>query len=392
MWAFGIVCTFAALKMTLADDNGFPEWQILATDYWAQWMSAFVAVCLTLANPYVFRIVVSILTWPIHGFGWLQEKWKHSNERSALSQPHALAETRPLLSSESANDDERRQSSANLAQPESSPNARAAQTPMSSQIQPSLHASNRISWGQLQPTRNTESPAHILTRSSDSREAVAQFIQMLRHKGTGLSQKAFVVVLMTALFGLFVAEVIAGIFSAQIASDRAALSSSKHCGIWEVDYDVGDEISYRSDLHSYGKEARASQYARNCYHLPNPTDSVGCNFFYNQSISFVTQTEQQCPFISPELCSNGLYSAAAFDTGYVDAGVIGINSPTSYKFRRKSSCSPLNMSEPYVRGEHSQDPNNATYRYYYGHKDNWNFTFETSGNPFNWLVPTYSAK
>lgn len=200
------------------------------------------------------------------------------------------------------------------------------------------------------------------------------------------------VVITTILFGLFVAYTVAGIFSAKIASDKAALSSSTSCGIWTFNTKAGDEVSYRNDLNNHQKETRASQYARNCYNSPDPNDSLGCNFFYNQSIAFTTKSHQTCPFESPELCLNGLYSATTFDTGYVDASVIGINSPATHKFRRKTSCSPLTMTYPYVRRESSKNSNDTSYRYYYGPTDNTEFTFKTSGNHFEWLVPVYSVK
>ena len=107
----------------------------------------------------------------------------------------------------------------------------------------------------------------------------------------------------------------------------------------------GDEASYRDDLYNYQKEARTSQYARSCYDTLDTSSSFGCNFFYNQSIAFSTSFRQTCPFRSSELCLKGLYSAVTFDTGLVDASTLGINALVAHKFRRMTSCSPLNMSE-----------------------------------------------
>lgn len=235
-------------------------------------------------------------------------------------------------------------------------------------------------------------PADILEKSQDSRETVWEFVESLLHGGAKQadSPSTIMIVVTTVLFGLFIAQAIAGVFSAKIASDRAGLSSSQHCGIWQFNENAGGEPADRDDLNNYQKEARASQYARTCYNSPDPTDPLSCKVFYNQSIAYSTKTYQPCPFASSELCHDGLYSAISFDTGYIDASVIGINSPTTHKFRRTTSCSPLNMSEPYVLRS-SPDTNGTAYHYYYGPKDYTSYTFNTSGRPFEWLVPVYSV-
>ena len=218
-------------------------------------------------------------------------------------------------------------------------------------------------------------------------------VQSLLHYGSKQvrAPSTITIVIGTVLFGLFVAQAIAGVFSAKIASDKAGLSSSQHCGIWQFNESAGGEPADRDDLNNYQKEARASQYARICYNSLDSTEPFSCRVFYNQSISYTTKTGQPCPFASSELCRDGPYSAISFDTGYIDASVLGINSPKPHKFRRKTSCSPLRMSEPYVL-QSSSSTNGTAYRYYYGSKDNTNYTFNTSGQPFEWLVPVYSVK
>lgn len=218
-------------------------------------------------------------------------------------------------------------------------------------------------------------------------------IESLLHRGAKEERgpSTITIVIFTVLFGFFVAQAIAGVFSAKIASDKTGLSSSKYCGIWQYNEDAGGESADRDDWYNYQKEARASQYARTCYHSQDPSEPFSCRIFYNQSIAYTTKTHQSCPFASSELCHDGLYSAVSFDTGYVDASVIGINSAKTSKFRRTTSCSPLNMSEPYVVRS-SSGTNSTAYQYYYGSKDNTNYTFNTSGQPFEWLVPVYSVK
>ena len=249
------------------------------------------------------------------------------------------------------------------------------------------------SGGRASSVHAGRSPADTLKDSPDSREFVWKSIKSLLHRGAKEvdSPSTITIVIVTVLFGLFVAQAIAGVFSAKIASDRAGLSSSQHCGIWQFNEDAGGEAADRDDWNNYQKEARASQYARTCYNSPEPTEPFSCRVFYNQSIAYTTKTHQVCPFASSELCHDGLYSAVSFDTGYVDASVIGINSPKTHKFRRTTSCSPLNMSEPYVLRS-SSGTNSTAYHYYYGSKDNTDYTFNTSGQPFDWPVPVYSVK
>ena len=307
-------------------------------------MTSFVAVCLTLTSPYLFKISKSFLGWLIRVLRSLKTEWTNIELHDPSSSSGSSVETQRLL-------------------------------------------------GQPPTIRRDESFANILSDSESSRDAVWKIARYIIRRGASIqaSRTTFGIMLATLLFSLFVAQTVAGILSAKIASNKSALSSSTHCGIWQFDDNAGEEAAYRDDLYNYGKEARASQYARNCYNSPDPTDTLSCAFFYNQSIAFTTKSRQRCPFTA-DLCHGGLYSAVTFDTGLVDSSVIGINSQVTHKFRRKTSCSPLNMNESYVRGEFSADLNTTVYKYYYGPKENIDYTFKTTGDPFEWLVPVYSVK
>lgn len=242
--------------------------------------------------------------------------------------------------------------------------------------------------------KEAEGAILALEGTHDSRGAVWRYIKIMHH-GTAEQRKSQSIPMLLVtllLFGFFVALAIANVSSAKIASDRVGLSSSQHCGLWEFDTGAGDEPARRDDRHNYQKEAQASQYARTCYNAPDLINTLSCGFFYNQSIAFSTKIGQRCPFESKELCFDGLYSAVTFDTTPVDASIIGINAPLTHKFRRKTTCSPLNMSEPYIT--RSDRPTNDTYLYNYGPKNrgSTNHTFQTCGHPFDWLVPAYSVK
>ncbi|KAG8533040.1 uncharacterized protein KY384_001823 [Bacidia gigantensis] len=181
----------------------------------------------------------------------------------------------------------------------------------------------------------------------------------------------------------------AGALSANIASDDIGLISSTQCGIWEFNVDAGIEAADLADLSNHRKEVRAGQYARTCYEPSGDPGAFSCGLFYNQSIAFTTKTHQKCPFSSPNLCLEGAYSAITFETGLVDASVIGINARPTHKFKRSTTCSPLNMSQEFI--SRVSEANDTRYRYYYGGKDEGNSTFETVGQPFDWLVPVYTV-
>ena len=403
-------------------------------------MIGVVVASLTITNPYVFKIVNNFLIWLFRRLGWLGAVWKKANSAEPSSEQPGVTTSllRPLSGNRresSPGEDENLPSSSvaesgrssgdqnvqvNQSSPgedenlPSSPIAESGRSSGDQNVQvneactpnaavsndqkvrvPGLQNGSTVNStpGHIgQSTYGTESIIDVLGNSNDSREVAWNLTRysLDRLKKQTESPAIVLVVVMTILFGIFVAQVVASTFSAKIASDRAGLASSQHCGIWQFDINAGKEAADRDDFDNYQKEARASQYARTCYNAPHPDDPFSCRIFYNRSIEFDTKTDQPCPFASSELCSGGLYSAVLFDTGLIDASVIGINAPVTHKFRRTTSCSPLNMSEPYIVS--SEGTNGTDYHYYYGPKDDIKYTFDTSGRPFEWLVPVYSVK
>ena len=230
----------------------------------------------------------------------------------------------------------------------------------------------------------------VLDQSESSCDFAWRCVKYVKRSGTTDGSKLGIIVLILVLvFTLFLAWTTIGIVSANIASDKVELSSSTSCGLWQYDDKAGDELGYRDDLYNHRKESSASQYARNCYNTPNADDTMSCGIFFNQSIGYQTKSNQRCPFSSSEMCYRGLNSAVTFDTGLVDASIIGINDATTHKFCRSTSCSPLNMSDPYVSKGASAE---SSYRYNYGPKEGAEFTYNTSGHPFDWLVPFYGVE
>ena len=372
-------------------------------------MLGVVVASLTIINPYVFKIVNNFLIWLFRRLGWLVAAWKRTDTSEPPSEQPGV--TTSLLRAPSGNGrrsssegDEHFHSPVSESRPSSSDQniqiheastSNAATANERNVRVPGLQNGGTVDSAHgitKHSTYGTGSISDVLGNSRDSREVawnLTRYTLDSLKKQTESPAIVWVVVI-TILFGIFVAQLVAATFSAKIASDRAGLVSSKHCGIWQLDIHAGKEAADRDDLDNYQKEARASQYARTCYSASRPDDPFSCRIFYNQSIKFSTKTDQLCPFGSSELCSGGLYSAVSFDTGLIDASVIGINAPETHKFRRTTTCSPLNMSEPYVVS--SESTNNTDFHYYYGTKDDIEYTFNTSGRPFEWLVPVYSVK
>ncbi|KAF3761992.1 hypothetical protein M406DRAFT_74910 [Cryphonectria parasitica EP155] len=228
---------------------------------------------------------------------------------------------------------------------------------------------------------------------------VREFFQPLRKASRQTSGYHFVPLILVyiILVALWIGRVIGGVFAAKVMTDGVALWYSPRCGVWEFDSDnSGDGAASRHDVFDRGKESRAGDYAKSCYSPPHAFQSMFCNFFYQPNISFSTSSwTYECPFKDRNLCMKGT-QAVTFDTGLVDASLLGINAPPeeTYKFRRSSTCTPLSIGSPYVR---SKDVNGSTvFDYYYGQiHDGENVkesTFSSTGNPFNIRLPAYNVE
>ena len=429
------------------------RWQLLVPDYWAQAILAFIAVWLALCAPYLARIKLAAAIWAYESWhadnvlradsrgsveevqvgngdeGGAREEGEGENEGQRgeeANQRHVTVndrrksegESQALLSGERQNYNSIRDGSAISG---ASANAREvrpeAREETGGRTSNPGNASNLPGRGQgaLSPeppgdtaiprakVRSTpalynETMVDILQKSESNRIIVWKLVRRTFRKDFNKRHAAGIVLISSWIFGLFIAWAVAGIFSAKIATDRAALSSSTECGIWRFDDDeAGEEAAYRDDLHLYRQEARAGQYARNCYDTSASLDqdkaASTCGFFYQQRIDYhEPKRGARCMFTDYELCAEGLFSAIEFDTGLVDATVIGINAANPFKFRRRTTCSPLNVSEEYVKQVSKNDDGSPTFEYHYGATRNAVYTFNTTGDAFNWLNPAYAVK
>ena len=236
------------------------------------------------------------------------------------------------------------------------------------------------------------------------REFLAHWRELLRdisqgEAGLSFLEQVVLTLIGTVILGLFVTFVVAGVFSANIETDHAALLASNKCGIWMFDNAAGEEAASHADLRDIRKETQAGDYAKSCVHPDDAPDPKGCGLFYQRKIDYTSESVARCPFASPAVCYDGLFSATAFDTGLVSLNSIGINSEVDYKFRRRSTCAPLNMDFPFVQNK-SDAAGDDAYFYYYGNitdeascaPENHEYTLKTTGHPFDWFAPGYSLR
>ena len=131
------------------------------------------------------------------------------------------------------------------------------------------------------------------------------------------------------LVGIFVAESSGSVASARIVSDTTAKIVSSNCSILTLRL-AGRVIDLPAN--------QALRYAQKCYNTPLGSD--GCNDFHNQSIGYTERSNPTCPF-SGDTCAEGRYAAITFDSGYVHAKTIALNSTQTFYFRRSTTCAPL---------------------------------------------------
>jgi hypothetical protein len=241
-----------------------------------------------------------------------------------------------------------------------------------------------------------ETPVDIF--GSHSTEKLAMAVAMTRYlcqpgrhriwTGIGFIWIAFICFLGLTTLGVW--------FSSIVLDDGTALWSSQHCGVYDFDDSNGDQEMTRNDVYNLQKEARAGEYARSCYgsfdssNLDAISFPMQCGTFYQSKLRFNKWTTPGCPHFEGNICKEGPLSIT-FDTGIIDSGLLGINVPKAYKFRRNTTCSILDV-ESHVK----ESLENGTTKYYYdfGRKRGWPnpYTYYTVGRPFDSTASGYSLK
>jgi hypothetical protein len=135
------------------------------------------------------------------------------------------------------------------------------------------------------------------------------------------------------------------------------------------------------------KEIRAAQFAEHCYGQYRPTSSR-CKGLYHPTLPVSTAIyTNDCPFAS-RICR--FNQTVTFRTPTIDARALGINSPSTPKFRRSTVCTPLSMEYPYIQNKTENGV--ITFTYHYGKKYGKkpvDYTYKTVGSPWDRLAPMY---
>lgn len=139
-------------------------------------------------------------------------------------------------------------------------------------------------------------PNQVLYGSHGVGELIKKTFSHLYRKKKGA---AWLVTVVTIVFGVFAALITAGLFTDKVATDKAALWSSQHCGVWLYDPKAGSEgAATRASIRDRSREARAGEYAVDCYENPDSVIGANCNFFYEPTIPYKTY------FIPPSVLTN----------------------------------------------------------------------------------------
>ena len=185
--------------------------------------------------------------------------------------------------------------------------------------------------------------------------------------------------------------IIGGILSADIRSVGPVRMDSQVCGLWLFDGETRSDLATRAGLNDLAKEERAAQYADNCYRQQDGVDKRRCSLFYRENLPYGSADfSRPCPF-KGDICSHNI--TVTFESPLIDASEIGINSPSTHKFRRTTKCAPLRMDERFIKK--TIEDGRTTYTYFYGEKPGGtspvNYTYRTVGDPWDRLAPVYDV-
>lgn len=177
-------------------------------------------------------------------------------------------------------------------------------------------------------------------------------------------------------------------------TNGSGLAASKICGPYSLKHDASENERVADDMLQGEKEVRAGEYGRDCYGSRSVVGIDRCTFFNHQAIPYRVEIDQPCPFANTTYCW-GAYKAVRFTTDKIDASVIGVHSRRQPKFRRTTTCVPLNMNAGFMDGPYWND-DQLQVDYYLGPMNRTNeftdYTFRQYGEPFKWGVTAYSVK
>jgi hypothetical protein len=169
----------------------------------------------------------------------------------------------------------------------------------------------------------------------------------------------------------YIAAVVCGVFTANLASNSAMLSNSPQCGIYlpaAMLAPSGIPLDWHTSVLPYAYEAEldSANWAKNCYGDSDSKD--GCNFFVQPQIPYMVVENASCPF-DDEMCYYGANSGIRFYTPPISAASLGINAPRTFQIQRTTECAPLNRNETFIQT--TKNGSSIIFRYYYGESWTW---------------------
>nr|OQO17714.1 hypothetical protein B0A51_14464 [Rachicladosporium sp. CCFEE 5018] len=177
------------------------------------------------------------------------------------------------------------------------------------------------------------------------------------------------------------------------SAGEIALSGAVTCGYWGLRADANDKALNKDALEQGSKEARAGQYARDCYGFRTSNGPNQCEVFKEPSIETLEVFENQtCPFAEKKYCEDSQNTARILTTGLVDAKSLGINADRTPLLNRTTMCVPLDIDAGFAR-KPSDDSSIGAWEYYLGPKGDHNeteYTFRQFGDPFDFDVRSYT--
>ncbi|KAF2126276.1 hypothetical protein P153DRAFT_89302 [Dothidotthia symphoricarpi CBS 119687] len=235
-------------------------------------------------------------------------------------------------------------------------------------------------------TADPQALARVIKRTSGVRDL---FSESVSNEDLTRGERLRLIVL-TAVVALCASGmIVGGYYASTIRLTEPARLASNRCGLWIFDGQSRSEAATRAGLLDLQREERAAEYAKDCYGPVSGINAVRCNLFYRSKLPFrAANYTNDCPFQN-DICRQNL--TVTFTTPTIDASDLGINSPTTHKFRRSTKCTPLSMEYPFV--QNVTENGTTTYYYYYGGKPGddppVNYTYKTVGDPWDRLTPVY---
>ncbi|CAM1510732.1 Fc.00g082450.m01.CDS01 [Cosmosporella sp. VM-42] len=169
-----------------------------------------------------------------------------------------------------------------------------------------------------------------------------------------LLMPAFLAMVVTGLFGVFVPSLLAS----DAADSIIILSKHGVCGFLGLDDRYADlKESAASTTKELAETTNGRSYAAQTYEGLQKT--TGTSIFPVLTLPFTVNKSAECPF-APDFCRLGPQGAISFDTGLLDShGHLGINAPSKDRvhYRWRSTCTPLKLPASLVNITRSGERN-----------------------------------